>query len=96
MRTPFEAGYRFYSYGDACLLTRAGQTGASDEPRERRISFAVHATDGTARAGAISTPRGMIRTPAFMPVGTAATVKAMYPNAVRRSATTSCSPTPIT
>ncbi len=47
------------------------------------FSFAVHATDGRARTGAISTPRGMIRTPAFMPVGTAATVKAMHPNAVR-------------
>jgi queuine tRNA-ribosyltransferase len=47
------------------------------------FTFAVHATDGAARVGAISTPRGIIRTPAFMPVGTAATVKAMYPNAVR-------------
>ena len=47
------------------------------------FSFAVHATDGQARLGAISTPRGVIRTPAFMPVGTAATVKAMYPDAVR-------------
>jgi queuine tRNA-ribosyltransferase len=47
------------------------------------FSFAVHATDGAARVGAISTPRGLIRTPAFMPVGTAAAVKAMYPNAVR-------------
>ena len=47
------------------------------------FSFTVHATDGEARVGAISTPRGDIRTPAFMPVGTAATVKAMYPNAVR-------------
>src|SRR5271155_1779488 len=45
--------------------------------------FSVHATDGAARTGAISTPRGTIRTPAFMPVGTAATVKAMYPEEVR-------------
>ncbi len=43
----------------------------------------IHATDGAARAGEISTPRGTIRTPAFMPVGTAATVKAMYPGQVR-------------
>jgi queuine tRNA-ribosyltransferase len=41
------------------------------------FSFTVHATDGRARLGAIGTPRGVIRTPAFMPVGTAATVKAM-------------------
>jgi queuine tRNA-ribosyltransferase len=47
------------------------------------FSFAVDATDGNARVGAITTPRGVIRTPAFMPVGTAATVKAMYPHAVR-------------
>ena len=45
--------------------------------------FAVAATDGAARTGAIVTPRGTIRTPAFMPVGTAATVKAMHPERVR-------------
>jgi queuine tRNA-ribosyltransferase len=45
-------------------------------------SFALHATDGLARTGAITTPRGTIRTPAFMPVGTAATVKAMMPESV--------------
>lgn len=48
-----------------------------------RFSFKVHATQGAARTGAISTPRGEIRTPAFMPVGTAATVKAMLPESVR-------------
>ena len=48
-----------------------------------QFSFAVHATDGPARLGAVSTPRGVIRTPAFMPVGTAATVKAMTPDRVR-------------
>ncbi len=47
------------------------------------FSFAIRATDGKARLGAISTPRGVIRTPAFMPVGTAATVKAMHPETVR-------------
>ncbi len=47
------------------------------------LSFVIHATDGKARLGAISTPRGVIRTPAFMPVGTAATVKAMHPETVR-------------
>lgn len=44
--------------------------------------FDIKATDGTARTGAITTPRGNIRTPAFMPVGTAATIKAMHPQAV--------------
>lgn len=48
-----------------------------------RFSFQVLATQGAARTGAISTPRGEIRTPAFMPVGTAATVKAMLPECVR-------------
>lgn len=48
----------------------------------QRFSFDLHATDGKARTGAISTPRGVIRTPAFMPVGTAATVKAMLPESV--------------
>ena len=48
-----------------------------------KFGFAVHATDGAARSGVISTPRGEIRTPAFMPVGTAATVKAMLPENVR-------------
>ena len=39
----------------------------------------LSATEGAARTGVIHTPRGTIRTPAFMPVGTAGTVKAMYP-----------------
>ena len=43
-----------------------------------RFAFTLHKTDGGARLGEISTPRGTIRTPAFMPVGTAATVKAVY------------------
>ncbi|MEC8668633.1 MAG: tRNA guanosine(34) transglycosylase Tgt [Pseudomonadota bacterium] len=47
-----------------------------------RFSFSLNATDGKARTGVISTPRGEIRTPAFMPVGTAATVKAMMPESV--------------
>jgi queuine tRNA-ribosyltransferase len=46
------------------------------------FSFAVKAQDGRARTGAITTPRGQIRTPAFMPVGTGATVKAMFPEDV--------------
>ena len=41
--------------------------------------FRILARDGSARQGEIVTPRGIIRTPAFMPVGTAGTVKAMYP-----------------
>src|SRR5215212_10690480 len=50
-----------------------------------RFSFAVHARDGRARTGTIAMRRGDIRTPAFMPVGTAATVKAMKPADVRTS-----------
>lgn len=47
------------------------------------FQFQCLATDGAARTGVIQTPRGEIRTPAFMPVGTAATVKAMLPESVR-------------
>jgi queuine tRNA-ribosyltransferase len=43
-----------------------------------RFAFRLLATDAGARLGEITTPRGVIRTPAFMPVGTAATVKAVY------------------
>jgi queuine tRNA-ribosyltransferase len=45
--------------------------------------FTIHATDGAGRTGIIATPRGEIRTPAFMPVGTQATVKTMLPGEVR-------------
>ena len=47
-----------------------------------KISFELHAQDGKARVGVIRTPRGDVRTPAFMPVGTAGTVKAMLPEYV--------------
>ena len=63
----------------------------------RSFAFTLKARDGKARAGDIATPRGVIRTPAFMPVGTGATVKAMFPEDGRaRPAPTSSSPTPIT
>jgi queuine tRNA-ribosyltransferase len=48
-----------------------------------RFAFSISATDGKARTGTIRMRRGDIRTPAFMPVGTAATVKAMKPETVR-------------
>ncbi|MBX3598602.1 MAG: tRNA guanosine(34) transglycosylase Tgt [Rhizobiaceae bacterium] len=47
------------------------------------FSFRLIATDGQARRGEISMPRGTIQTPAFMPVGTGGTVKAMYLDQVR-------------
>jgi queuine tRNA-ribosyltransferase len=46
------------------------------------FSFAIQARDGAARTGVIATPRGIVRTPSFMPVGTGATVKAMFPEDV--------------
>lgn len=49
------------------------------------FQFTLHNTDGMARRGQIDTPRGEIRTPAFMPVGTAGTVKALYPEQVRET-----------
>ena len=50
-----------------------------------RFNFSIAATDGAARTGAIAMQRGTIATPAFMPVGTAATVKAVKPEGVRAS-----------
>jgi len=50
-----------------------------------RFAFSIAQTDGVARTGVIVMQRGQIRTPAFMPVGTAATVKAMRPEEVRAS-----------
>src|ERR687884_1027600 len=47
------------------------------------FTFTVTKTDGAARTGEIGMPRGVTRTPAFMPVGTAGTVKAMYPDQVK-------------
>lgn len=57
------------------------QTNAPD----KLVTFTLSATDGMARRGRIDTPRGDIQTPAFMPVGTAGTVKAMYPEQVRET-----------
>jgi len=55
------------------------------QPRVTRFAFSIAATDAAARTGVIAMERGEIRTPAFMPVGTAATVKAMRPEEVRAS-----------
>jgi queuine tRNA-ribosyltransferase len=49
----------------------------------KKFSYSLSAVNEKARCGIISTPRGEIKTPAFMPVGTAATVKAMLPESVR-------------
>lgn len=50
-----------------------------------RFDFTIHARDGAARSGVLNTPRGDIRTPAFMPVGTAGTVKALYMDQVKQT-----------
>ncbi|MBV8977241.1 MAG: tRNA guanosine(34) transglycosylase Tgt [Alphaproteobacteria bacterium] len=49
------------------------------------IALQIEAADGAARTGILKTPRGDIRTPAFMPVGTAGSVKAMLPQSVRET-----------
>src|ERR1700704_1796392 len=51
------------------------------------FSFRLIATDGTARRGEIVTPHGAVQTPAFMPVGTQATVKGLTPETVRETGT---------
>ncbi len=68
-------GYRFYSYGDACSAVPGLMTDA--------FSFRLIATDGAARRGEFATPHGAVQTPAFMPVGTQATVKGLTPETVR-------------
>lgn len=50
-----------------------------------KFPFDIHATEGAARTGVLRTPRGDIRTPAFMPVGTAGTVKGVYMDQVRQA-----------
>lgn len=52
---------------------------------DTKLAFDIHARDGAARTGTLTTARGAIRTPAFMPVGTAASVKAMFPDIVRET-----------
>jgi queuine tRNA-ribosyltransferase len=56
-------------------------------PMPDAVSFRLLATDGAARRGEIATPHGLVATPAFMPVGTQATVKGLPPEAVRASGT---------
>ena len=51
----------------------------------QRFGYRQIAQDAGARLGEVATPRGIIRTPAFMPVGTAASVKALYPEQVRQA-----------
>lgn len=51
------------------------------------LAFRIVASDGPARAGVLKTAHGPVRTPAFMPVGTAATVKAMTPEALKAAGT---------
>ncbi|MFO1151990.1 MAG: tRNA guanosine(34) transglycosylase Tgt [Alsobacter sp.] len=65
------------------MTSPVAATSVAAAPATTAFSFAVSATDGRARTGQIRMPRGVIRTPAFMPVGTAATVKAMYPEQVK-------------
>jgi queuine tRNA-ribosyltransferase len=61
----------------------AGETGAPHYARLVTDTFSVTARDGTARAGVLRTAHGEVRTPAFMPVGTKGTVKAVDPQELR-------------
>ena len=54
-----------------------------DDISTANFTFGLLSSDGAARTGEIRMPRGVIRTPAFMPVGTAGTVKGMYPDQVK-------------
>src|SRR6516164_2331792 len=55
----------------------------SSAPMPEAFSFRLLATDGAARRGEIATPHGAVATPAFLPIGTQATVKGLAPEAVR-------------
>jgi hypothetical protein len=74
-------GYRFFSYGDAMFITRNPRHAAQRIKHESHLSmsFELLATDGKARRGRLTFPRGTVETPAFMPVGTYGTVKGMLP-----------------
>ena len=78
-----DESYRFFSYGDCCLIHR-GARGAR-RPALSEFGFQISATAGSARRGTLTTAHGTVETPAFMPVGTNATVKAMTPDALRET-----------
>ena len=65
--------------------SNSGSNSSSNSGEAPRFAFDIHARDGKARTGVVRMRRGGIRTPAFMPVGTAATVKAMKTGDVRAS-----------
>ena len=67
------------------MTAGVGQTKSARMATSTTFNFTLGATDGAARLGRIDTPRGEIRTPAFMPVGTAGTVKGLYPEQVRET-----------
>jgi len=64
-------------------LPARGRGEESTDASVQKFGYRLIAEDGAARTGEIATPRGIVRTPAFMPVGTAATVKALYPEQVK-------------
>jgi queuine tRNA-ribosyltransferase len=67
-------------------VSDAGTTKVSpDRNGDARFAYRLIGQNGAARLGEIHTPRGIIRTPAFMPVGTVATVKALYTEQVREA-----------
>ena len=66
------------------MTSQPNLTSAGNGVAQPAFAFATSAIDGRARTGLITTAHGQIRTPAFMPVGTAATVKAMYPAQVKQ------------
>src|ERR1700720_1702622 len=68
-----------------CSARKADPVKLILSPMPDPFSFRLIATDGAARRGEITTPHGPVATPAFMPVGTQATVKGVAPEAVRAS-----------
>ena len=84
----------WYPPGYDCAYRESDAAAPSGQLRR---DFEVTATDGAARAGVLRTAHGDVPTPAFMPVGTKATVKSLHPDEVRDGGRrTSCSATRTT
>src|SRR5437764_5107379 len=80
--SPLQLGLGLRGCGEAATGRRSLATGSPRMADDNSFSFRILTRDGAARRGEIVTPRGTIHTPAFMPVGTGGTVKAMYAHEV--------------
>jgi queuine tRNA-ribosyltransferase len=78
-------GFTVMGTHHSCSRRKAPFKDLAMSENKKKFGFKLNKTDGMARRGEITTPHGIVSTPAFMPVGTQATVKAMYPEQVRQT-----------